>query len=74
MNHITQKNWLEERLRQYKLFVPFCPTDSLSMLMAEMQVIIFRIEEIRKMPFEEKLQQVIVNFDTKQSKMNPKYE
>lgn len=70
MNHINQKNWLEEQLKQFKLFVPFCPTDELSPLLREMQQMMFRIEQIRTMTFEEKCKQVLVQYETKQSKLN----
>lgn len=43
------------------------------MLLSEMQVIVARIEKIRDMSYEEKQQQVLVQYETKQSKLNDKF-
>lgn len=70
MNHITQKNWLEKRLKIYKDYVPFCPNDSLQNLIREMQVTMNRIESIRLMPVDELMKEVPCQYETKQSKSN----
>lgn len=70
MNCITQKNRLEMRLKDYKEFMPYCPNDSLPKLLSEMYKISLRIDKIREMSFEKMLEEVPVQYETKQSKIN----
>lgn len=70
MNHVTQKNRLEMRLRDYKNYVPYCPNDSLIKLLWEMNKIVLRIDQIREMNVDELMGVVQVYNETKQSKSN----
>lgn len=70
MNHITQRNWLEQQLKSYKDFVPFCPNDSLPQLLEEMNKIHSRIEKIKELDFDKLLVNVPFYYETKQSKVN----
>jgi hypothetical protein len=70
MNHITQMNALEKQLKSFKNFVPFCSNDSLQELLIEMQRTVNRIENIRAMRVDKMVQEVIFQYETKQSKSN----
>lgn len=70
MNHITQMNALEKRLKSFKNFVPFCSNDSLAELLIEIQRTVNRIENIRAMRVDKMVQQVVFQYETKQSKSN----
>lgn len=70
MNHISQKNALESRLKELKNFVPFCPNDSLPKLLFEINKIINRIEIIREMPFDKLVKEVPFQYEVRQSKSN----
>ena len=70
MNHITQQNWLEKLLKNYKDYLPYCFNDDLVKLMSEMHIILHRIEKIREMSFDDKVKEVTVQYITKQSKSN----
>ena len=70
MNHITQKNRLEEQLKSYKDFMPYCRNDDLQKLLSEMYKISLRIDKIREMSFDKMLEEVPVQYVTKQSKIN----
>lgn len=70
MNHITQMNLLEKKLKSYKDFVPLCSNDDLPKLMAEIQRTINRISTIRNMGVKNMMEEVVVYYETKQSKLN----
>lgn len=70
MNHITQMNRLEKQLKSFKDYVPYCPNDSLQKLTAEMQKTLNRITAIRSMRVDKMVQEVVVFYETKQSKSN----
>lgn len=70
MNHITQRNLLEQQLKSLKDFVPLCPNDSLPKLLNEMLKIQSRIEKIKELDFDKLVVNVTYYFETKQSKLN----
>lgn len=70
MNHITQRNQLEIQLKNYKDFMPLCPSDSLPKLVNEMMKIHCRLEKIREFTLEELVEKVDYQYETKQSKTN----
>lgn len=70
MNHISQLNKIEIRLRSYIDFMPYCPRDSFLKLSNEIVKINNRIDIINRMSLSESLQEVISDYDTKQSKIN----
>jgi hypothetical protein len=70
MNHISQRNKLEVRLKNYKDFTGLCPPDSFPKLVQEMMKIHCRIEKIRSLRVPELMEEVEFQFETKQSKMN----
>ena len=70
MNHITQRNQLEIQLKNYKDFMPLCPSDSLPKLVNEMMKIHCRLEKIREFTLEELVEKVDYQYETKQSRLN----
>lgn len=70
MNHIRQRNLLEERLKSYKEFMPLCSFDAMPKLVQEMTRIHARIETIKEYTIDQLVQPVTVQYETKQSKMN----
>lgn len=70
MNHIRQRNQLEERLKSYKDFMPDCPFDSMPKLVKEMIRIHDRIETIREFTIDKLVKQIEFQYETKQSKLN----
>lgn len=70
MNHIRQRNLLEERLKSYKDFMPLCSNDAMPKLLQEMNRIHARIETIKEYTLDQLVQPVTVQYETKQSKLN----
>ena len=70
MNHISQRNKLEARLKSYMDFMPFCPRDSIVKLSNEMVRINNRLDNIKCMSLSELVKEVPSYYDTKQSKSN----
>ena len=70
MNHITQLNRLSERLKSYKDFMPYCPNSKVHKLSLEMNKIVSRIEKLNQLDFTEMVQEVHIDFEVKQSKLN----
>jgi hypothetical protein len=70
MNHISQRNRLEQRLKNYINFMPMCPRDSVLKLSNEIIKTIERIEQIKCMSIDELIKPVDVYFEVKQSKLN----
>jgi hypothetical protein len=70
MNAISQRNKLEVQLKNYKNFVPFCPSDGLLKLMGEMAKIHLRIENLRECPESKQKENIPFYYETKQSKSN----
>lgn len=70
MNHITQRNQLENQLKNFKDFMPLCPPESVPKLVNEMMKIHCRLEKIREFTLEELVVKVDCYFETKQSKSN----
>lgn len=70
MNHITQLNALQKQMKFYTDFIPFCPKNSLIKLMKEILKINARIEILQAMRVDELVKDVVVFYETKQSKEN----
>lgn len=70
MKVTAQRNKLEVQLKNYKDFVPFCPSDGLLKLMGEMAQIYFRIEKLKEYSENRITEEVPYYFETKQSKSN----
>ena len=70
MNHVTQLNRLQKQLQSYKDFMPICCTDDIPQLMREIQRICNRIKTISNMNFDEAVKEVVIQYETKQSKVN----
>lgn len=70
MNHISQRNRLEARLKSYMDFTPYCPRDSFLKLSNEMVKISERLDKIKCMSLDELVKEVPSYYDTKQSKLN----
>ena len=50
--------------------MPYCPNDKVYKLCLEINKILLRIEKINQMDFEEMVEEVHVDFEVKQSKIN----
>lgn len=50
--------------------MPYCPNDNVYKLSLEINKILLRIEKINKMDFNKMVQEVHVDFEVKQSKIN----
>lgn len=70
MNHITQRNRLEIRLKSYMDFMPYCPRDSFLKLANEMVIINNKIDQIKYMSLDDLIKPVDQYYDKKQSKIN----
>ena len=70
MNHISQRNSLEKQCKSYVEFMKFCPRNSVIKLAQEISRIQARISIIRNMDYQHLQEEVIVQYETKQSKTN----
>jgi hypothetical protein len=70
MNHISQRNRLEARLKSYMDFTPYCPRDSFLKLSNEMVKITERLDKIKCMSLDELMKPIDFQFETKQSRVN----
>jgi hypothetical protein len=70
MNSKQQKIILENLLQRYLAYIPFCPRESFLKLTNEIFTIKRRIGTIDEMEKELESQNVVVFFETKQSKVN----
>ena len=70
MKHIFQLRRLQETLKLYQNYVPYCSEDDLPRIVAEIIKIIGRIETLKSMSIEELNKKAVVYFETKQSKLN----
>lgn len=70
MNHISQRNRLEARLKSYMDFMTICPRDSFLKISNEMVKINDRLDKIKCMSLDELVKEVPSYYETKQSKIN----
>lgn len=70
MNHISQRNQLEIRMRSYARFMKICPDRSVIKLAKEITKLQARISIIKMMDYQHLQETVVVQFETKQSKSN----
>lgn len=70
MNHITQRNKLDFLLKSYTDFMKTCPSGSVVKLAKEITRLQARISIIRMMDYHHLHEPVIVQYETKQSKIN----
>ena len=70
MKHIFQLRRLQETLKLYQNYVPFCKEDELPNIIIEIGKLINRIETLKSMSIEELNKEVVFYFETKQSKIN----
>lgn len=70
MNHISQRNQLEILQRKYVKFMSICPDKDVVKLAKEIIKIENRITIIREMSLNKLMQSLVVDFETKQSKLN----
>lgn len=70
MNHISQRNQLEIRMRSYARFMKICPDGSVIKLAKEITKLQARISIIKMMDYQHLQETVVVQFETKQSKSN----
>lgn len=70
MNHITQLNNLQQRLKSFKEFMPICPNKKVNALSHEMTKLLARIDKLNSMDFVEMTKEVEFYYETKQSSIN----
>lgn len=70
INHIEQRQELENLLELYKAYVPFLIGYRIKKLTLEMIKISDRLELLNEMKFDELLKPIAYDYDTKQSKIN----
>ena len=70
MNHITQRNQLEKRLKSYNEFMAICPFESIPKLVQEISKLHNRIRTINSYKVDKLVEPVVFQFETKQSKIN----
>lgn len=70
MNHISQRNQLEMQSKRYANFMKICPSNSVVKLAKEITKIQARISIIRNMDYQQLSKTVVVQYETKQSKLN----
>lgn len=70
MNHITQLNNLQTRIKLYKDFMPFCPPSKVIKFCNEIIKLQNRVDVLSQKSFDELLKKVEIHYETKQSKIN----
>lgn len=70
MNHVTQLNKLLQQIRLYKMYLSICPDHKISALCIEILKLQNRVEILNQMQADELRKQVLIQYETKQSKMN----
>jgi hypothetical protein len=70
MNHISQRNNLEKQCKSYVEFMKNCPRNSVIKLAQEISRIQARVSIIRNMNYQHLQEEVVVYYETKQSKSN----
>jgi hypothetical protein len=70
MNHISQRNQLEMRIKDYVKFMKLCPDRSVVKLAKEITRLQARVAIIKMMDYQHLHESTVVYFETKQSKLN----
>jgi hypothetical protein len=70
MNHISQRNDLDARIKDYVRFMKICPENSVIKLAKEITRMQARVSIIRMMEYQQLKKTVTIHFEVKQSKLN----
>jgi hypothetical protein len=70
MNHISQRNDLDTRIKDYVRFMKECPENSVIKLSEEITKMQARVSIIRMMEYQQLRESVTIYFEVKQSKLN----